>query len=143
MWVEAEYGSISIPTNGCGVRFCPHPRQLGFANAGDARPSHWRPLADQIFQALEQGGHAMNRHKKQKAKKRTDLVLVDYSTLSPRDPTYGLPVSCSVCNKTHKASGIARSSAEQTMLLCERCLAARTGDVIRRFWNKSDRATEH
>ena len=51
----AEYGSISVQTNDCGVRFSPYPRQVGFANAGDARPSHWRPLADQIFRALEAG----------------------------------------------------------------------------------------
>jgi hypothetical protein len=26
----------------------------GFAHAGDARPSHWKPLADQIFQKVFQ-----------------------------------------------------------------------------------------
>jgi hypothetical protein len=31
----------------------PHPQQNGFTNAGDAWPSHWRPLTDQIFRALE------------------------------------------------------------------------------------------
>jgi hypothetical protein len=31
----------------------PHPRQIGFANAGDARPSHWNPLADRIFEAVQ------------------------------------------------------------------------------------------
>ena len=36
----AEWGSILVRTNGCTVRLCPHPRQNGFANAGDARPSH-------------------------------------------------------------------------------------------------------
>jgi hypothetical protein len=36
----AEHGSILIRTNDCSVRFSPHPRQNGFANAGDARPSH-------------------------------------------------------------------------------------------------------
>jgi len=51
-WVER--GSVLVRTNGCDVRFSPHPRQNGFANAGDARPSHWRPLADRIFRALEQ-----------------------------------------------------------------------------------------
>ena len=49
-WVE--HGSILVRTNGCTVRFSPHPRQNGFANAGDARPSHWRPLADRIFHAV-------------------------------------------------------------------------------------------
>jgi hypothetical protein len=47
----AGHGSVLIKTNGCSVRFSPHPRQTGFANAGDARPSHWRPLADLIFEA--------------------------------------------------------------------------------------------
>jgi hypothetical protein len=51
----AEHGSILIQTNGCTVRFSPHPRQNGFANAGDARPSHWKPLADRIFHAVQQG----------------------------------------------------------------------------------------
>ena len=49
----AAHGSILVQVNKCSVRFSPHPRQKGFANAGDARPSHWKPLADQIFQALE------------------------------------------------------------------------------------------
>jgi ribonucleoside-diphosphate reductase alpha chain len=49
----AKWGSILVRTNGCTVRFSPHPRQIGFANAGDARPSHWRPLADQIFRKLQ------------------------------------------------------------------------------------------
>jgi hypothetical protein len=49
----AEHGSILVQVNKCSVRFSPHPRQNGFANAGDARPSHWKPLADQIFRALE------------------------------------------------------------------------------------------
>jgi hypothetical protein len=43
----AEHGSILVQTNGCSVRFSPHPRQTGFANAGEARPSHWKPL-DQV-----------------------------------------------------------------------------------------------
>jgi hypothetical protein len=47
----AEHGSVLVRTNGCEVRFSPHPRQNGFANAGDARPSHWKPLADQILHA--------------------------------------------------------------------------------------------
>jgi hypothetical protein len=34
----------SSGVNKCSVRFSPHPRQVGFAHAGDARPSHWRPL---------------------------------------------------------------------------------------------------
>jgi len=46
----AEHGSILIKTNNCTVRFSPHPHQTGFRNAGDARPSHWRPLADLIFE---------------------------------------------------------------------------------------------
>jgi hypothetical protein len=55
----AEHGSILIRTNGCTVRFSPHPRQNGFKNAGDARPSHWKPLADLIFQAVQQAGDAL------------------------------------------------------------------------------------
>jgi hypothetical protein len=49
----AKWGSILVRTNGCTVRFSPHPRQLGFANAGDARPSHWKPLAAQILRAIQ------------------------------------------------------------------------------------------
>jgi hypothetical protein len=49
----AEYGSILVRTNSCTVRFSPLPRQNGFAHAGDARPSHWRPLADRILRAIE------------------------------------------------------------------------------------------
>lgn len=52
----AERGSILVRTNGCTVRFSPHPRQVGFANAGDARPSHWKPLADRILHAVQQAG---------------------------------------------------------------------------------------
>jgi len=52
----AERGSILVRTNGCTVRFSPHPRQNGFANAGDARPSHWKPLADRILRAVQQEG---------------------------------------------------------------------------------------
>jgi hypothetical protein len=50
----AEHRSILFRTNGCTVRFSPHPRQVGFVNAGDARPSHWKPLADQILQAVSE-----------------------------------------------------------------------------------------
>jgi hypothetical protein len=49
----AERGSIMVQTNGCTIRFSPHQRQNGFANAGDARPSHWKPLADRILRAVE------------------------------------------------------------------------------------------
>src|SRR5262249_24361255 len=49
----AVRGSILVRTNGCTIRFSPHPRQAGFANAGDARPSHWKPLADRIFHAVQ------------------------------------------------------------------------------------------
>jgi hypothetical protein len=51
-----ERGSFLIQTNGCTVRFSPHPRQTGFANAGDARPSHWKPLAERILRAVQQEG---------------------------------------------------------------------------------------
>jgi hypothetical protein len=49
----AEHGSILVQVNKCSVRFSPHPRQVGFAHAGDARPSHWKPLANLIFRAVE------------------------------------------------------------------------------------------
>jgi hypothetical protein len=49
----AERGFVMVQTHGCTVRFSPHPRQVGFANADDARPSHWKPLADRIFQAVQ------------------------------------------------------------------------------------------
>jgi hypothetical protein len=52
----AEYGSMLIRVNQCRVRFSPHPRQNGFAHAGDARLSHWKPLADLILRAVERGG---------------------------------------------------------------------------------------
>jgi len=57
----AERGSTMVRTNGCEVRFSPHPRQLGFAKAGDARPSHWRPLADRIFRVLESANDGVRR----------------------------------------------------------------------------------
>jgi hypothetical protein len=52
----SEHGSILVQVDKCSVRFSPHPRQTGFANAGDARPSHWKPLADQIFHAVNHAG---------------------------------------------------------------------------------------
>ena len=57
----AEHGSILIQVNKCSVRFSPHPRQTGFANAGDARPSHWKPLADRIFRVLESANDGVRR----------------------------------------------------------------------------------
>jgi hypothetical protein len=61
----AEWGSIMVQTNGCTVRFSPHPRQIGFANAGDARPSHWKPLADRILRAVrpDEGTPILNSRK--------------------------------------------------------------------------------
>jgi hypothetical protein len=47
-----ERGHVMIKTNQCGVRLTRYPRQVGFAHAGDARPSHWLPLADRIFQKV-------------------------------------------------------------------------------------------
>jgi hypothetical protein len=49
----AEHGSILVRVGQCRVRFSPHPRQVGFAHADDARPSHWKPLAEQILRAVE------------------------------------------------------------------------------------------
>ena len=34
----AEHGSVLVRTNKCSVRFSPHPRQVGFANAGRSNP---------------------------------------------------------------------------------------------------------
>jgi hypothetical protein len=56
-----EHGSILVQVNKCSVRFSPDPRQNGFANAGDARPSHWKPLADQIIRAIEAERQAPGR----------------------------------------------------------------------------------
>ena len=39
----AEHGSILVQVNKCSVRFAPHPQQVGFANAGDARPGQSSP----------------------------------------------------------------------------------------------------
>lgn len=49
-----DRGQIMLQINECTVRFCRHPRQNGFKNAGDARPSHWKPLADLIFQRVSE-----------------------------------------------------------------------------------------
>jgi hypothetical protein len=51
----SEHGSILVQVDKCSVRFSPHPRQVGFANTGDARPSHWKPLADRIFRQMQKG----------------------------------------------------------------------------------------
>ena len=57
----SEHGSILVQVDKCSVRFSPHPRQIGFANAGDARPSHWQPLADRIFRVLESANDGVRR----------------------------------------------------------------------------------
>ena len=57
----AEHGSILVQTNGCSVWFSPHPKQVGFANAGAARPAHWGPLADRIFRVLESANDGVRR----------------------------------------------------------------------------------
>jgi hypothetical protein len=46
-------GFVLMRTGVTSVRFSLHHRQVGFARAGDARPSHWRPLADQIMHRLK------------------------------------------------------------------------------------------
>lgn len=60
----AEHGLILVKACGCTVRFSPHPRQNGFANAGDARPSHWKPLAELILDAVRDAeiGLHMTKH---------------------------------------------------------------------------------
>jgi hypothetical protein len=57
---EQPWGSILVPALSptgspakSRVRFSPHRRQVGFKNAGDARPSHWRELAERILAQLE------------------------------------------------------------------------------------------
>jgi hypothetical protein len=41
--------SQMLSVDNCTVRYKLYPRQNGFARAPDARPSHWRPLADLIL----------------------------------------------------------------------------------------------
>jgi hypothetical protein len=43
---------------GIKVRHNLYHRQVGFARAGDARPSHWRPLADAIRETASRGANA-------------------------------------------------------------------------------------
>jgi hypothetical protein len=49
-------GSVKLDLPGIMVRWVPYRKQVGFASAGDARPSHWRPLAAAIWAKL--GAHA-------------------------------------------------------------------------------------
>ena len=44
----AEHGSVLVRTNKCSVRFSPHPRQVGFANAGRSNPSSRQAVGDAI-----------------------------------------------------------------------------------------------
>jgi hypothetical protein len=50
-WTEQKV--LLLQVNESTVRFILHPRQVGFAYKPDARPSHWRPLAEMILRALE------------------------------------------------------------------------------------------
>jgi len=44
--------NVVMPVNGTWVKYKLHPRQVGFANARDARRSHWLPLANKILSMI-------------------------------------------------------------------------------------------
>jgi hypothetical protein len=46
-WTRGRQAILSGPE--IEIRYYRHPRQVGFKHAGDARPSHWRPLAEAIM----------------------------------------------------------------------------------------------
>jgi hypothetical protein len=48
-----EERSFTIKMNKTEIRYSLYPKQVGFARAYDARPSHWRPLSNMIMTALE------------------------------------------------------------------------------------------
>jgi hypothetical protein len=50
-WSEARR-CVFVDIGGCRVRYHLVRRQVGFARAGDARPSHWGPLRDRILKRL-------------------------------------------------------------------------------------------
>jgi hypothetical protein len=62
--LPASFWDLSLPSHqrlvwhrafGIEVRFNLYPKQVGFAGKGDARPSHWRPLADAILTDANKG----------------------------------------------------------------------------------------
>jgi hypothetical protein len=48
-----EHKQVVVEVNDADIRYRLYPKQVGFVRAGDARPSHWRPLSDMIMAALE------------------------------------------------------------------------------------------
>jgi len=40
--------AVCIKFPGVMVDYQRHPKQVGFRSAGDARPSHWRPILDRM-----------------------------------------------------------------------------------------------
>lgn len=70
-----------------------------------------------------------NRHERRAAKKRNphqagDGILIERGHLLERDPNYGLPVNCYICDTPHKARGLARiqdKSGTTHVPLCEPC----------------------
>jgi hypothetical protein len=52
-WLYNNKDSLQLtnPRRTC-VRYSLYPKQKEFANAGDARPSHWKPLANMIMDKL-------------------------------------------------------------------------------------------
>ena len=44
----------------------------------------------------------MNNRQQRRAARKGDAILIDFGTLQPRDPNYGLPVRrCYVCGANH------------------------------------------
>ncbi len=84
----------------------------------------------------------MNRHDRRVARKRGDIILIDYGHLLERDQNYGLPVGCYVCATAHKAFGFARIDDKRSTTvvpLCEACLGdANSSNVARKFFNAPD-----
>ncbi|QIG97523.1 hypothetical protein [Bradyrhizobium sp. 6(2017)] len=85
----------------------------------------------------------MNRRDRRAARKRGDMILIDYGHLLERDQNYGLSVACYVCATAHKASGIARIEDKRSSTivpLCEACPTSddRGNDVARKYLNAPD-----
>jgi hypothetical protein len=81
--------------------------------------------------------------------KTPQAAFVDYGRLLERDPNYGLPVNCYVCDAPHKALGFARiqdKSGTTHVPLCERCFRAvedtrgshTQHTILRKFFNAPD-----
>jgi hypothetical protein len=93
----------------------------------------------------ETEGHSMTKKAKRRFKK-GDATFVSLGHLLERDPNYGLPVVCYVCETPHKALGLARirdKHGATHVPLCEPCLkAARNGPgeqaILRKYWNAPD-----